>query len=451
MHLVHRGDNCGWSVKEGSAPYQLQRKRGPTPIVLPTVEHHHAEARSLTGGVVYSGSLLPRLVGWYLYGDYSTGNVWAAKATGGRAIVRHVARSSAQIAGFGLDSHGEVLLVDHGGSILRLEPRPDDATPLTKFPRKLSETGLFSSVPDHLPASGVIPYSVNAALWSDGAAKERFLAIPGNKTIGFKPKGSWEFPDGTVLVKTFSLPVGADADAQFRRIETRLLTRQDGEWFGYSYLWNDDQSDAELLPAAGGTRTYQIRNKQHRVPQSWRFPSRSECMVCHTRAASFVLGLSTEQLNGDHDYGHVRANQLDTLIHIGLLDKAPDRAATTSPALVDPNDDSTPIRDRARAWLHVNCAHCHVKEGGGNSRLDLRFDTPLQLMHLLNQPPQHDAFGIPVPAIVAGGSPERSVLRKRIAIRGPGQMPPLGSLVVDDAGLRLIERWINKLPSETAP
>src|SRR5262249_46637703 len=156
---------------------------------------------------------------------------------------------------FGLDSKGELLIADHGGGYYRLEPTPREDKP-AKFPTKLSDTGIFLSVKDHKPDPGLIPYSVNAPLWSDGAEKERFLGLPGVARIAMTGPGGWNFPDGTVLVKTFSLPTTSG----HKRIETRLLTRRLGQWAGYSYVWNDEQSDAELVGAAGQDRTYEVRS-----------------------------------------------------------------------------------------------------------------------------------------------------------------------------------------------
>src|SRR5262249_17637355 len=149
----------------------------------------------------------------------------------------------------------------------------------------------------------LIPYSVNAPLWSDGADKERFIALPGTSHIEFTTQNGWNFPEGSVLVKTFSL--------DRRRIETRLLTKQVGKWVGYSYVWNDEQTDAELVPAAGMDKTFSVRDP--RAPkgkreQQWHYPSRTECMVCHSRAANFVLGLNVLQMNKEHDYGGVSDN-----------------------------------------------------------------------------------------------------------------------------------------------
>src|SRR5262249_13002877 len=149
----------------------------------------------------------------------------------------------------------------------------------------------------HRPDPALIPYDVNTPLWSDGAEMERFIALPGTSQIEFKPSRGWEFSDGAVLVKTFSLDL---ADKGRRRIETRLLTRQGGQWAGYSYIWDDEQTDAVLVEAAGRDRVYEIHGASGRQQQTWHFPSRTECMVCHSRAANWVLGLTELQMNKEH-------------------------------------------------------------------------------------------------------------------------------------------------------
>jgi glucose/arabinose dehydrogenase len=321
-YLVQRGANYGWSVVEGSHPFYPDRKAGPTPISKPIVEHPHSEMRSLTGGIVYHGTQLPELRGAYLYGDWSTGKIWGVRHEGGRVTWhRLLASTTLQITGFGADSKGELLIADHGGGFYRLEPAPQDA-PTTPFPTRLSETGLFTSVKGHQTDPALIPYSVNAPLWSDGAHKERFLALPGMEQIDFTASHGWNCPDGTVAVKTFSLDMEAGNPASRRRIETRLLTRQQGQWYGYSYLWNDEQTDATLVESAGMDRAYEVRDPQApggQRRQSWHYPSRSECMVCHSRAANWLLGLSTLQMNKVHNYGAVADNQLRTLEHLGVF------------------------------------------------------------------------------------------------------------------------------------
>ncbi|HEY8504360.1 MAG TPA: PQQ-dependent sugar dehydrogenase, partial [Gemmataceae bacterium] len=355
IYLVERGANYGWSVMEGSHPFYPTRKAGPDPFAKPIAEHHHSEARSLTGGVVYRGDRLPELRGAYVYGDWSTGRIWGIRHRGGK-VTWHalLADTPLQITGFGMSPDGELLIADHGGGFYKLEPAPKVEQP-RPFPTRLSETGLFESVKEHRVHPGLIPYSVNAPLWSDGADKERYIAVPGDGRIEPTPANGWNFPDGTVLVKTFSLETADVNPGGRRRIETRLLTRQQGEWAGYTYLWNDAQTDAELVGSAGTDRTFRVRDDS--APggvreQVWHFPSRAECMVCHSRAANFVLGPSTAQMDRAHDYGGVSDNQLRTLEHIGMFkEDAREHLRNRRQPLADPADESAPLELRARSYL----------------------------------------------------------------------------------------------------
>lgn len=453
-HLVRRGDNLGWSVYEGNHPFYLGRRRGPTPLVPPTIEHHHSEFRSLTGGVVYYGEKFPELAGAYIYGDYSSGRIWGMKHDGQRVVWhRELADTPLAIAGFGATSTGDLLVVDHGGSLCRLVRAPRHQQ-LAPFPARLSETGLFASVADHRAADGVIPYSVNASGWHDGATAERFIAIPGDARIGHV-SGAWNLPDGTALVQTLSHSSSEQAAANGtgtaapRRIETRVLLRQQGEWAGYSYRWNDEQNEAYLVPRQGAEAVAANVSPQT-APLAWRFPSRSECMVCHSRAANFVLGFTEAQLNREHDYPHARDNQLRALAHIGLFAEDVPKFSQKPSPLVDPQDTSHDLEARARSYLHVNCAVCHVMAGGGNARMELGIATPLKDMQLVGARPQHDTLGIENAMLVAPGEPDRSVLVHRLSRRGPGQMPPLVSHHVDTEAVQLMREWISQLrPART--
>ena len=287
IQIIKRGANYGWSVHEGSHPFYLERKRGPTPISPPTIEHPHSEARSITGGLVYRGSKFPDLVGAYVYGDYGTGKVWAARCEGDKVTWhREIADTPWQILGFGADQAGEMYFVDYGGGMVYGFEAVPPVENLPIFPEKLSETGLFQSVAGHVTEPALIPYSVNAPLWSDNAHKERFIALPELTRIDFTETGAWKFPERTVLVKTFSLDMQEGRPETRRRIETRLLLYQQSEWTGYSYLWNEEQTDATLVPAAGMDATYAIRPADaagDARQQTWHYPSRAECMVCHSQ------------------------------------------------------------------------------------------------------------------------------------------------------------------------
>ncbi|MFM9197404.1 MAG: PQQ-dependent sugar dehydrogenase, partial [Planctomycetia bacterium] len=448
IYLIERGANYGWSVVEGTHKFNEDQKPGPTPISKPVAEHAHAEARAMTGGLVYSGSALPELEGAYIYADYSTGRIWGIRHDG-KEVTWHklIADTNLQITNFGTDSKGEMLICDHqpgdAGGFYTLVPTPPVSADQPPFPRKLSESGLFASVADHKMVEGVIPYEPNSPLWSDGTFKARFFALPPTMKnaagkvvpakIGVTPARGWQFPNGTVLVKSFAIDE-VEGDPSTRRwIETRFMLKEQGEWAGYSYEWNDEQTDAVLVPAEGKDRGFQIRTAELKTggdgtkTQQWHYPSRTECMVCHSRASNFVLGLCTVQLNRDYDYekvlgpGHTTDNQLRALEHLNLLDvnwwgdgagewyraavaadvaekerwawvgrqtasADPDagrypqrlssmlfRAPARTNRLVNPLDAAHPLEARARSYLHSNCSSCHVFAGGGNAQIDLEY------------------------------------------------------------------------------
>lgn len=453
VYFVTKGANFGWSVYEGSHIFYANRKMGPQPLTPPVADHHHSEARSLTGGVVYHGTTLPELTGAYIYGDHSTGRIWGIRHDGTKVVWHKLlADTTFNITGFAINRHGELLVADHHGDgeggYYYLEPSPPQTSTLT-FPRKLSETGLFTSVKDHAMQPGVIAYSVNSPLWSDGAYKERFFAVPESAAANFKidlgQKNGWDFPEGTVLVKSFALQPSAGDPASRRWIETRLLTKQQSnEWVGYSYRWNDEQTDAELVAGEGADCDYVHEGRK----QSWHFPSRVECMVCHSRAANFVLGLSTAQMNKEHDYDGTVEHQFRVLESLDLLKKKPEIEKLAK--LVDPGDETQTLEARARSYLHANCAICHINAGGGNAQMNLEHTATLKRMNVIDVPPLHHKFGFDDPRLVAPGHPERSVLFHRISHRGPnsGQMPQLATNVVDPTAVKLFEEWIRSLTTE---
>jgi hypothetical protein len=226
-------------------------------------------------------------------------------------------------------------------------------------------------------------------------------------------------------VKTFSVAG--------KKIETRLFVRYaDASWAGYSYEWNDDQSDAVLLPAG--------KTKPLAGGQSWYFPSRGECFACHTPVAGFTLGLETRQLDRDE----AGANQLarfaslfDRTVTPGAL--PPLRAADTAGASVE---------ERARGYLHANCSMCHREgSGAGAATLDLRIDKPFGETKTCNVAPQGGEIGVAGAKIVAPGEPTKSVLSLRMRTLDTSRMPTLASRLVDETGASAVEAWIKGLPA----
>jgi glucose/arabinose dehydrogenase len=492
--LVKKGDNFGWSVNEGSQPFYPLRKKGPNFFTPPTIEHPHSEFRSLTGGPVYYGSRFPELQGAYIYGDYSTGRIWAMKHDGTKPLFhKELVDTNLAITQFGTDHAGELVIVDYrreDAGFYTLEATPKGAPP-PPFPTRLSDSGLFRSVKGHVVADGLIPYSVNSVLWSDGAGKQRWIHLPTDGKIDVNHDRGWHFPNQTTIVKSFFLDLEEGNPATRKWIETRFLTKQDGEWFGYSYAWNDDETEGTLVESKGADRNFEIKTADGIRKQTWHYPSRTECMMCHSRAANYVLGLQETQMNKVHDYGHTKEHQLRLFEHLGLLkvnygrdirrlvsDDLKAKAKTEDEAkqwlkkatasrdqrgipgdggllshspekyrkLVDPSDKTQDLTLRVRSYLHSNCAQCHVEAGGGNSQMELEFITPLDKMRVIDAKPVHDTFGIADAKIVDPGHPERSLLLHRISHRGKGHMPPLGTLRVDDAAVEMIREWIVNLP-----
>lgn len=461
--LVQRGANYGWPVYEGAHGFAKGRPLGPHPVTFPTLEFSHAEFRSLTGGVVYRGKEFPELVGAYVFGDFGTGRIWAAKHDGTRLEwSRELIDTPFSLTHVTADAAGELLLVDYGverargeqsagGAIYRLARAVAPASPPGAFPRRLSETGLFSNAARLAPAAGVLPYEVNVPGWHDGAASVHHLALPGDGVLQLRPTRSWDLPDGAVLAQTLSF--------EGRRIETRVLVKQQNDFAGYTYAWNTAQTDAELADKAGADITIA-------ESRPWRIPSRAECMMCHSREANFSLTLHEWQLN--------RGDQLARWERLGLLrtDPAafvrgrrgnesasrqqPDQRTPAPSALLPrppaqlgrhtaTTDLGASVESRARSYLAVNCAHCHVVNGGGNSAINFDWLAPVDRMRVLDEPPQHGDFGMADARVVAPGAPDRSVILPRVAMRGPGQMPPVGSRVPDSEGARLLVEWITSL------
>ncbi len=452
---VRRGGNYGWSVREASHAFHPHKPSGPGPILPPIIEHSHIDCRSITGGYVYRGDKLPELQGAYLYGDYQYGKIWGLRYDGERVTWQmELADTALQIPAFALSRDGDFYVVDHlTGELFELVPAPPTAA-VARFPRHLSETGLFADTAGHELAPGLVPYSVNTPQWLDGAMAERFFGLPENHTIHFVERSTdantWGFADGSVTAQTIFWEDHQGDPKTRRRIETRVMVKQEDHWLGYSYVWNDSQTDAQLAPADGmDVRLPSELNPRLRGDSpNWRVPSRNECMVCHSRAAGFVLGLNTVQMNRQHAYGVRSENQLAALSEAGFFDtplgKSPEELGRL-PNAYDPTEELEP---RARAYLHVNCSMCHVSDGGGNAQFQVRHDLALNELKLIDGRPLHGDFGLDQARLVTPGDPYSSVLFFRLSKTGPGRMPHVGSHSQDVAGLRLIHDWIASLPRD---
>jgi uncharacterized repeat protein (TIGR03806 family) len=327
---------------------------------------------------------------------------------------------------------------------LRMPARSDGALPLL-----LSQTGAFADTAHLVPNSGLIPYDLIVPFWSDGATKSRYLAIPKGTQIGFTPDGEWTFPAGTVFVKTFELPTDEAHPTITRRLETRLLVRDDqGGVYGVTYKWRADNSDADLLPSSL-TENIPIRTKDGGTrEQTWYYPSRENCLTCHNTHTSGVLGPKARQLNRTMTYpSGVSANELKTLNHLHLLNPAPSAADLAAlPTLAGMNDGSRSIEDRARSYLDANCAHCH-RPGGTVAYFDARYTTPLDRQELIDGPVLINE-GIDRPHVISPHDIWRSIAFMRVDTNGDVRMPPLARETIDEHGVQLLQDWINSMPGK---
>lgn len=431
---VTLGGNYGWRCREGAHDFNAGTAGCSTaPLIEPIAEYDHGIGISITGGYVYRGSQSTALRGRYLFGDFGSGRIFAWLPENATASAPKQATqlldSDESIASFAQGNDGELYVVGYD-SLSRIVFQPPAAT--GNLPEKLSETGCAAANDVTKPAFGLIPYDVNAAFWSDGAVKQRWMALPNGTAATVQADGDWTLPSGTVLVKNFRV-----AD---RLIETRLLKRHnDGNWSGATYEWNTAQTEATLL-RGGAVRD--IGNGQQ-----WIFPSESQCLDCHTAAAGRALGLESHQLNRDFTYPQTSrtANQLLTLSSIGVV-SPPVTTPQTQPALPDPFNASLSLNDRARSYLHTNCAQCHRPGGTTQSTMDLRYSTALTATATCNAPPLAGDLGLGAAArLIAPGVADNSLIVNRSNRRDQHRMPPLGSAIVDTAGVDLLKAWINSL------
>ncbi|MFN5298957.1 MAG: PQQ-dependent sugar dehydrogenase [Planctomycetaceae bacterium] len=315
--LVEPGDNFGWSLFEGGEPSLAGQPLGPGRLKKPAIVHSHREARSIVGGVTYLGERLPELRGAYVYADHITGIIWAARRdSGGVVRTERICDTGRMISSCTTDHDGELLFVDTlQATICTLVPAsavPASSSPPFNeaFPQTLSATELFSNVAGQQPGPGVLPYDINAPLWSDGMVQRRWVAIPGEGRIQFSTSVPWKFPEGTLFIKSAGYPSTRSNANHIRWVETQLLVLQKGRWAGYSYRWNEQGTDAELVNEEGvQARFVETQRGRGEVTRIWNYPSRLECLACHNEASDFILGFQLAQLN--RPYGTSPENQLE--------------------------------------------------------------------------------------------------------------------------------------------
>lgn len=483
VHVVTAGGNYGWSTFEGRQPMILDQPAGPTPILPPLIELPHTISASVTGGYVYRGRKFPELDGEYVFSDWETKTVWGGRRDPlGAGKLRDLADSGLQVVAFGQDHDGELYLADYGQGVLHTLERNTQTYDAATFPRKLSETGLFQETAQEMPAAGVLPFEINMPQWSDFATARRWVALPDATSVTWHPRdrpipGSMfqrqlDFPAESVLAKTLSLEMTAGQPSSTRKIETQILHFDGRVWRGYSYAWNDQQTDAELVPTGGLERKLSIEDANWaggRRVQRWSFASRSQCLSCHNPWPQHTLAFAPAQLHREVTRDGQPTNQLAWLESQGVLERVDDqrkplpaldeKSLAATPKLASPDGNAADAAALARSYLHVNCSHCHRDNGGGAGSFELLRHLADDKLRAIDQTCRQGTFDVPEARVIAPGDPARSLLYLRMAKFGRGHMPHLGAEFIDERGLAWVERWISELkpadpvpaPSENAP
>ena len=435
VDIVQAGGNYGWKLREGAHDYAGGCNAGDN-CIDPIFEYESNGGRlAITGGFVYRGSDVPNLQGAYVYADYGTGEIFRIDESGGVWTGTRIMDTPMLISSFGYDEEGEIYALGFNGDIMRLTIDAGVET----APPTLTATGCYASVANRQPIAAAVPYDMRVPFWSDGADKKRYFVLPGTETITASASAAWEFPVGTILIKEFELHQSSGAPVP---VETRFLVQvaQD-TWQGYSYIWNAEGTEATLRPDSEIIGDYTLDGAPHQHV----FPSRASCNTCHTPNGGYVLGLRTEQVNRDHDYGAGQVNQIEAMTAAGFF-AAP--LTGPLPQLTPTNDTTASLGARARSWLAANCAQCHSGTANGGRFPDMRFATTLANSRLCQVINQAQA------PILPGNGAMSPIVEDRAGFRGSGQMPPLATLIPDDDAVDVLRLWIDAMddvPASLAP
>jgi uncharacterized repeat protein (TIGR03806 family) len=456
LDVLQRGANYQWNYLEGNLSSWPTLPVEPIGIWTdPVLVLSRQEAASVIGGYVYRGSAHPYLYGKYIFGDFVAGSIWALTyswdGTRATAVDRELLVSSqlrdrwGGMTSFGVDRNNELYILTLGSEakIYKLARTGGFAN----APLRLSETGVFvdTAANDLEASAGLIPYDVKAPLWSDGAVKRRWVSVPDAGSVSFSENGSWAFPEGTVFVKHFELALDESHPEDVRRLETRLLVHgEGGQYYGVSYKWNAEGTDAELL-MAGQVEPIEVElpGDEHRSLKYF-YPGPNDCGVCHNPEAGSVLGVRTRQLNHDMLYpetGRV-SNQIFTWAETGILDLSLDQPAIEElDSYASLSDESETLEKRVRSYWASNCSMCHGTTPGIRANWNANFDVLLAEQGLINVQSENSDGVLIVP-----GDPDGSLLYQRSSTTAPGfGMPPLGRSAADPDYVSALNEWILSL------
>lgn len=454
IDVLAPGANFQWNLLEGDIPSEDPRDTVRLNLGVwtdPVWAYERPTFRAIIGGYVYRGSELPSLYGKYIHGDFRGGTVWASpyEVVEGQVVITDpeliletpYQQFETGITSFGVDSNQTLYLLHYGDGarIQRFQAR----TTGNDAPRYLSETNLFQDLETLTPSEHLVPYSVTTPLWSDGAIKRRFIAVPRGQRVRVEKTGEFGIPPGTLLVKHFSMALDERKPDVLTRIETRVLVVGKDGAYGMTYAWDADGEDAELLREHREvTLTITDADGEPRK-QRYVMPSPSECSRCHDGGANGVLGFNPPQIKKPGD----DTDQLERLVDADVLSISEDDTKRI-PKFVSVDDESAPLELRVRSYLDANCSSCHGTRRLGQAEWDARIETPLEDAKIVDAEPLNARGDL---RIIAPGDPEDSLMLQRVSSKNHSQrMPPLASLRPDDRFVSLLTEWIESLDDEAS-
>jgi len=315
---------------------------------------------------------------------------------------------------------------------------------------RLSEYGLFEGkLSEMKPGPKLLPYDLNASLFTDYAFKKRFIHLPEGAQMTYDAEEAFDFPEGAMIFKFFYYPHDFnDPEGAKTIMETRVLIKEDNDWVALPYTWNEEQTDATLALAGDTKPTSWVDEHGTSHQLAYSVPNMNQCKSCHELNKKMVpIGPSARQLNKAFQYVHGEANQLQHLVDINWLKDMP--PLDDCPKLVSwEAADEASIGARARAYLEINCGHCHRPEGPAKN----------SALHLMAHVTNPASWGVGKTPIAAGrgsgglqydivpGNPDASILVYRMESDEPGiMMPELGRKTAHREGVQLIRDWITAM------
>ena len=312
-------------------------------------------------------------------------------------------------------------------------------------PKLLSEYGFFLNTKDQITVPGVLPYELITSLFSDYADKHRFVYVPKGKIAAYQKNSVFSFPVGSVLIKTFSYEPINDQRSERHLIETRLLIRKDSGWDALTYVWDEEGQEASLTLAGKTVKANYISNDGRQLDIRYRVPNKNQCKECHLENESIVpIGPKPRNLNRDYSYLEGTMNQLEKWMSIKFIDAYPEKINS----VVDFMDSSKPINDRARAYLDINCGHCHAPEGSASNSglyLDL-LETREKQLGVFKGPVATGRGSGGLDYSIVPGHPDESILLYRMISDAPDiMMPESGRSVMHKEAVDIIYQWIEEM------